>query len=1111
MKNKFKRFNKGLLLLPFLAFSVFAMSQPTIDQTGQLDPPITGSITLYTSFQITDEGGDGNADAVFTLSEGTIGDWPDYSTALRFNTTTGFLDVRSGGEFVYEAASSVATQFNTIYRAWIVVNFNTFTYDAYAQTDQMASPQLLYAAAAFRKQPVSGLEHWSAIHNAQGDSDQLNITEVVAVDQVGNYPPSLDSSDEDGDGIPAFKDNCPLIYNPDQSDLDGDGLGDVCDSENMEDYNFGLLLPGGAIGSNSNVALPPLNISSLPVTIEMWYQPEANQNNYATLWYNRGASNNSGVQYDRWVDVTKIKGVWNGSSEVPDLKPVPGQWNHVALVVTESSKTLYINGLPFSETGTSFNNYPFDGITYLGFDNAVADRTMRGIIDEVRVWTTARSAQEIKDQMFSPLIGNEEHLLGYWDFDDRATMATDVSGNGLDGTINGGSYILSTIFEPMEMTRAEAYQKSGLVNNGTDNNVIMHFELDVQNQKDPLKLTQLDLSTAGTTALSDITNVKIYATGTNTAFSASQLIGELAGPPTKNAISISSAVDLSVGTNHFWVTYDISVDAAKNNTLDVALNQFTLTGLEATNHSPETPSPVGELTINPDAFIETTKLPISIVTNSGATSVEGANFASFQQNAITTYKGYQYVVYWSNKARVCIARRQLPYGEWEEIEFTDHTISLARAADNHYTISMGIAPGDGTIHLSYDHHNDPLRYKKSIKNLANDPENIPWTAASFGSKRNYLVAGIPIENVTYPRFVAKPDGDLLFECRLGWSGDGDSFLWEYDTETSAWTYIGEYLNGTSVNENAYINGIHYDPSGQLHVSWVWRQTPDARTNHDIYYAYSDNDGRSWYNADGQHVGTAGTAPMTIASQGLKVWTVGTNRGLINQESQAVDSKGGVHILQTYISDDQPNSNDFWAGRINQGQLRHIYRDEQGIWHNDVIAHSGRNRNEIAVDAKDNVYVVAGNYRVYFASAVDNWQTWTELDVSESTLGMNEPLIDREALLHHNILSFVMAHGANDGRIIVPLYLLGDEDPGTGLAKIPGSEQLTVYPNPFQSSFTIATKAPFSYTIYNLSGRVLDKGAMGDHRTLGKGLPHGIFILEIVQEQRMWQQKIVKRP
>jgi len=47
----------------------------------------------------------------------------------------------------------------------------------------------------------------------------------------------INFSDPDGDGIPWLRDRCPEIYDPEQSDSDGDGLGDACDPCTDFDYD----------------------------------------------------------------------------------------------------------------------------------------------------------------------------------------------------------------------------------------------------------------------------------------------------------------------------------------------------------------------------------------------------------------------------------------------------------------------------------------------------------------------------------------------------------------------------------------------------------------------------------------------------------------------------------------------------------------------------------------------------------------------------------------------------------------------------------------------------------------------------------------------------------
>lgn len=86
------------------------------------------------------------------------------------------------------------------------------------------------------------------------------------------------------------------------------------------------------------------------------------------------------------------------------------------------------------------------------------------------------------------------------------------------------------------------------------------------------------------------------------------------------------------------------------------------------------------------------------------------NCYAFQQDAITSFNGWQYAAFYSPLSEdapeplyIHIARRHLPGGEWEVLLFNDYPQTVD---DGHNTIQLGICRGNGTIHLSYDHHCD---------------------------------------------------------------------------------------------------------------------------------------------------------------------------------------------------------------------------------------------------------------------------------------------------------------------------------------------------------------------------------------------------------------------
>lgn len=42
-----------------------------------------------------------------------------------------------------------------------------------------------------------------------------------------------------------------------------------------------------------------------------------------------------------------------------------------------------------------------------------------------------------------------------------------------------------------------------------------------------------------------------------------------------------------------------------------------------------------------------------------------------------------------------------------------------------------------------------------------------------------------------------------------------------------------------------------DVAGTIHISWVWRESPDVASNHDMAYARSKDGGKTWERSTGE--------------------------------------------------------------------------------------------------------------------------------------------------------------------------------------------------------------------------------------------------------------------
>lgn len=244
------------------------------------------------------------------------------------------------------------------------------------------------------------------------------------------------------------------------------------------------------------------------------------------------------------------------------------------------------------------------------------------------------------------------------------------------------------------------------------------------------------------------------------------------------------------------------------------------------------------------------------------------NAVIFRHNAICSIGTRQVTAYYDADGRVVLAERTHGSASWTlmRTSFTGH------ATDAHNSISIAF-DGSGQLHMSWDHHGNALRYSRSTG------------SGSLLMGPMETMIGSDEDHVTYPEFYRLSDGDLLFFYRDGSSGNGNLVLNHYDTERATWHRVHDNLIDGEGQRNAYWQ-VAVGPNGEIGLSWVWRETGDVVTNHDIAYAVSTDRGRTWQTTTGDQY----ALPITEATAEYAI-RIPQDSELANQTSMAFDGAG----------------------------------------------------------------------------------------------------------------------------------------------------------------------------------------------------------------------------
>lgn len=358
------------------------------------------------------------------------------------------------------------------------------------------------------------------------------------------------------------------------------------------------------------------------------------------------------------------------------------------------------------------------------------------------------------------------------------------------------------------------------------------------------------------------------------------------------------------------------------------------------------------------------------------------NWVVYVQDNLWTAGGARYAVWVTPDGAPVVGRREAggsgagTGAGWETADLSavpGNPLGAPTVADPHRVYAIAV-DADGHVHVAGNMHSSRLRYVRSTR-----PHDLTdWQDADM--------IGVDEEAVSYPVFVAGPDGSLLFFYRDGTSAGGDLVQNTLPAGSDRWERTGVVLAGRDVGAAPYPQHIVVDDRDRIHVVHVWRTGAGAEGNRLVSAVVSPDGGDTWRTVDGRAL----SAPVGLDPAAVAL-SVPDDVVVVNQGGAVADAEG------------HPTAVFRVRGRDGAARPLWLVRHDGTDWHVEEVPGSERAVGRPALLAHDGGLLVvwptgaSGGTTTVQAAAVagsgvvEPGRTLLELPVADW-----EPVLDRQA-------------------------------------------------------------------------------------------------------------------